>query len=93
MNPKFKLGQCVSTIGAADALNESGEMAFRFLARHACGDWGDLDEEDRQSNEAGLSEDDPARLMSEYHTSKGVRLWVITEWDRSVTTILLPEEY
>ncbi|MEX1258148.1 MAG: hypothetical protein WEG36_11075 [Gemmatimonadota bacterium] len=61
------------------------------LSRHAVADWGDLDPEDRESNDRALR--CGGRLLSSYRTSTEVKFWIITEWDRSVTTILLPEEY
>lgn len=66
-------------------------MGQNFLARHQSGDWGELDEHDTQANETALEEG--LRLLSVYETAAGVRTYVITEWDRSVTTILLPEDY
>jgi len=62
-----------------------------FLTRHANGDWGELDEHDLKANEYGLEHG--LRLLSAYTLSSGVRIWVITEADRSSTTILLPSEY
>src|SRR5690349_18002039 len=62
-----------------------------FLGRHASGDWGEVDAEDWKANDDALK--DGTRHISAYRTLKGVRLWVITEWDRSVTTVLLPDEY
>jgi len=61
------------------------------LLRHQSGDWGDFCEDDRQQNEEALTEG--LRLMSVYYTASRVKFWVITEWDRSVTTILMPEDY
>lgn len=86
---KFPLGQIVAT---ANAINQVTPPAFlEALARHHSGDWGTLSEEDWQANEAALK--DGARLLSAYHTTSGVKFWIITEADRSVTTILLPEDY
>lgn len=79
----------VMTPGAQEAVPPS-EM-FRALRRHARGDWGDLGEEDRQANERALT--DGSRLFSAYHTESGTKFWIITECDRSVTTVLLPSEY
>jgi hypothetical protein len=87
----FSLGQVVATPGALQALDEAGQTSMEFLHRHVTGDWGDLDEHDRKENELALQKG--LRLFSAYQTSKGVRIWVITEWDRSATTILLPDEY
>jgi hypothetical protein len=89
--PLFPLGQTVATPGALDALASTGEFPQTFLDRHATGDWGEVDAEDQQANQDALRYGE--RLLSAYRTSAGVRLWVITEADRSVTTILLPEEY
>lgn len=89
--PKFTLGRSVVTPGAERALMDSEENCYWFLARHMIGDWGDLDPEDVQTNEDAVK--CGLRILSAYKTSKGVKIWVITESDRSVTTILLPEEY
>lgn len=64
---------------------------IEFVARHVRGDWGEVCEDDKQANEDALRDGD--RLLSAYRTTRGVNLWIITEHDRSVTTILLPEEY
>ena len=88
---KFPLGLLVATPGALQALAEAGQTPFEFLERHAAGDWGELDEEDRQENELSLREG--FRLLSAYTLTTGVRLWIITEADRSATTLLLPEDY
>jgi len=88
----FPLGQIVATPGALAALAKAGQTPLDFLTRHVCGDWGELDDHDRKENELGLRRG--FRLMSSYRTSAGdTKVWVITEADRSVTTILLPEEY
>lgn len=79
------------TPGAMDALGESGELPTQFLARHISGDWGDLCDEDKQANDAALR--DGSRIFSAYHTSAGEKVWCITEWNRSATTLLTPEEY
>ena len=88
---KFALGQIVATPGAIEAMQESGQSPEFFLQRHASGDWGQVDQEDWQLNDEAVKEG--TRLLSAYMTLKGRKLWVITEWDRSATTILLPEEY
>ena len=97
MSAKFQLGQVVATPGALSALEESGELAIKFLARHVIGDWGKLDPEDVHfNNRAILHEGDvekQGRVLSSYTTSQNIVIWIITEWDRSVTTILLPSEY
>jgi len=84
------LGKVVATPGALKLLLERGEDPFDFLSRHATGDWGDLCAFDRQQNEKALRVG--ARIFSSYVTSAG-KVWIITEADRSITTILLPEEY
>ena len=62
-----------------------------FLIRHVCGDWGDLDEHDHGENELSVREG--FRILSSYNLPDGERLWIITEADRSATTLLLPDEY
>jgi hypothetical protein len=91
VRPLFPLGQCVATPGALAALEEAGQMPADFLNRHVAGDWGEIDPEDKGLNEQALKDD--ARIFSVYQTSKGVKLWVITEADRASTCILLPDEY
>jgi hypothetical protein len=88
---KFPLGQVVATPGALAALQDTGESPLPFLQRHAQGDWGDLDEEDKQENEFSLTRN--LRLLSAYTLTDGTRIWIITEADRSATTILLLSEY
>ncbi len=87
----FSLGQVVTTHGAMDALQESHEPPSEFLVRHIRGDWGELCEEDRQVNEEAVKEG--FRILSSYRTNLGVKIWVITEADRSSTCLLLPSEY
>ena len=89
--PVFPLGQLAATPGALKALEEAGQCLEAFLIRHACGDWGDLCEADRRENARALR--DGGRLMSSYTLKTGEKLWIITEADRSVTTLLLPLEY
>jgi hypothetical protein len=93
---KFPLGQLVATPGALEALSESGQTPGFFLARHAVGDWGEVDEEDWALNDQGLK--DGSRILSAYRTLKGKKLWIITEaadddGQRAGTTLLLPDEY
>jgi hypothetical protein len=87
----FSLGQTVATPGALAALCDAGQSPLEFLRRHQSGDWGELCDEDKRENELSLKHD--FRILSAYRTARDVRLWVITEANRSVTTILLPEEY
>ena len=89
--PAFELGQIVATPGALAALEKAGQQPGEFLTRHVHREWGDLDEDDRKENEYSLEHG--FRLLSAYKTNAGDRLWIITEADRSVTTLLLPEEY
>ena len=91
MEGRFQLGRIVATHSALTALEESGEDAWQFIRRHASGDWGDISAEDRQENEFSLLHG--FRLLSSYTLQNGVKLWAITEADRSATTLLLPEEY
>jgi len=84
------LGKVVATPGAMKFLSEAGEEPFSYLARHATGDWGELCAFDCRQNEAALRTGE--RVLSSYETPAGT-VWIITEADRSVTTILLPEEY
>lgn len=88
---KFSLGQVVATPGALDALETAAQSAMVFIQRHASGDWGEIDEHDRAENELSLRQG--FRLMSVYTLNTGVKIWIITEADRSSTTILLPDEY
>ena len=90
-SPLFPLGQVVATPGALAALEKAGQQPQDFLARHIHGDWGDLCDEDRNENQLSLEQG--FRLLSSYRTLADVTLYVITEADRAITTILLPEEY
>ena len=88
MQPRFPIGNTYATPGA---LSLEVDLTT-YLRRHHCGDWGEeLCAEDKQANEHSLK--DGSRLLSCYRTPAGDRLYIITEWDRSMTTILLPEEY
>lgn len=88
---KFPLGEIVATPGALDALSAVGHPPATYLRRHVSGDWGELSDGDKELNEAALLDGD--RILSHYQLGNGQRIYVITEWDRSVTTILLPDEY
>ncbi len=86
------LGQVVATPGALAALTASGSPAWQYLVRHASGDWGDVDVEDFEANNQALVHGE--RILSAYTlVDNATKIWIITEWDRSVTTILLPDEY
>ena len=87
----FRLGQVVATPGALEALEAAGQRPEEFLSRHVTGDWGEVPPEDAQENE--LSVKQGFRILSAYTLSTSVKIWIITEADRSATTLLLPEEY
>ena len=91
MPPRFSLGRLVATPGALEAIQKAGENPLEFVRRHQCGDWGELTAADVQENERSLI--NGWRLLSAYRLSDGTKIWVITEADRSCTTILLPSEY
>ncbi|APZ96363.1 hypothetical protein [Fuerstiella marisgermanici] len=86
---RFRFGSIYITCNAQERLN--GDDIRNALSRHLSGDWGDVCDEDRQENELSLREG--FRLLSVYHASDGTKFWVITEADRSSTTVLLPEDY
>jgi hypothetical protein len=88
---RFPLGQTVSTPGALACCERHGVLPLTLLARHASGDWGSVCAEDAKANEQALQYG--SRLVSSYDVGQGERVWVITEADRSVTTLLLPSEY
>lgn len=87
----FALGQVVATPGALEALEAARQDPFTLVSRHQSGDWGELVEADKQENEFAVQHG--FRILSRYRLSNGTIVWVITEWDRSVTTFLLPAEY
>jgi hypothetical protein len=93
--PRFILGQCSATPGALEALEANGIAPIVYLKRHESGDWGDLSDNDRQANEDAIQPDpeECSRILSAYHLADRTKIWIITEWDRSRTTILLPDEY
>lgn len=88
---RFPLGQIYLTPGAIDALEESGESAQTFINCHARLEQGELSAEDHKENLFSVNK--PLRIFSAFKTANGVKVWVITEADRSATTILLPSEY
>ncbi len=89
--PLFELGRVVATPGALQALEENKKYGMEYLGRHLFGDWGDLEQEDKEENE--LSVRKGFRILSAYKLPDGQKLWIISEADRSVTTLLLPSEY
>ena len=87
--PKFPVGQTVITANARSVLTELDVLMA--LQRHHSGDWGEVDAHDGQMNESGLHTG--GRLVSIYKSVRGQKFYIITEWDRSATTVLLPEDY
>lgn len=88
---KFSPGNVVATPGALEAFRASGDDPLAYVIRHLAGDWGELSEGDRRENELSLTHG--FRLLSAYMLGDGTKIWIITEADRSATTILLPDEY
>jgi hypothetical protein len=87
----FALGQTVATPRALEALEEAKQSPIALISRHHAGDWGDLCDADRTENQRALEHG--GRLFSAYNVGDDVRIWVITESDRSATTVLLPKDY
>ena len=85
----LELGQIVATANAASQLPNSAILIA--LGRHCAGDWGDVCEEDRKANEFAFYNGE--RILSVYRTGAGLKFWIITEWDRSITTVLMPDDY
>ncbi|CAJ3342304.1 plasmid related protein [Burkholderia pseudomallei] len=88
--PRFKIGRVFATPAAVDALDRTGTSILDLLIRHMRGDWGNLSESDKQQNELALISG--GRLLSSYSIAEA-RIWIVTEADRSATTLLLPDEY
>ena len=91
-HPRFPPGHLVMTAGIARLVQEGKLFPLIYLRRHLNGDWGDLDNDDWRSNDAALTSGKD-RLLSSYQVTPDLKLWIITEGDRSVTTLLLPSEY
>lgn len=91
LRPLFALGQIVGTPGALDALAAAEQSPLELILRHVTGDWGTVPEEDREANDRAVEQG--LRILSAYKLNTGEKIWVITEWDRSVTTLLTPLEY
>ena len=89
--PRFAPGRLLITPAALAVLAAQGVSCYALIARHVLGDWGDLDQGDRALNESAL--DRAQRLLSSYHLPDGSKIWIVTEADRSATTVLLPSEY
>ena len=86
---KFRIGRIVSTPNALNSITH--EDILMGIQRHQAGDWGDVDSHDREANDRALIEG--TRLVSVYHAANGIKFYLVTEADRSVTTVLLPEDY
>ena len=87
----FPLGEIALTEGAVAALQSTRQSPEQLLARHIFGDWGELGEDDWERNNHALV--NALRLLASYRLRDKTTVWVITEWDRSSTTVLLPSEY
>jgi len=87
----FQAGHIVGTPGAFEALDRAQADPMVYLQRHLTGDWGDLDAEDTRANDQAVL--DGTRILSAYTLPDETKIWIITEWDRSVTTFLLSSEY
>jgi hypothetical protein len=87
----FPLGNVYLTVGAQDALKESNELPNEFLAQHQMGEWGIVCQDDWKENDFSVK--NGFRILSAYNTKQGEKIWIITESDRSATTVLLPSEY
>ena len=88
---RFQLGKLVATPRALEAMKAASQDPVEFVSKHCTGNWGEVSREDAEANERAV--DTEERILSVYRTCFGVQLYVITEADRSATTILLPEEY
>ena len=86
---KVPLGQVVATPAALETVSQPDIVAA--LRRHAVGDWGDVTPDDRAANDDALKSGE--RILSVYRSATGTTFWVLTEADRSVTTVLLPDDY
>ncbi|WP_025806364.1 hypothetical protein [Pseudomonas chlororaphis] len=91
-NVRFSPGQIVMTQGVDSLIQQGRFNPASLLRRHLGGDWGNLDSSDWQQNDAALKSGED-RLFSSYEVAPDLKIWIITEWDRSVTTLLLPSEY
>ena len=94
----IELGQLVMTQGIDARIRDRDDTDFadhvaRCVGRHRMEDWGDVCDMDKETNNLALSTDQPGRLMSVYEHPEHPKIWIITEWDRSVTTVLFPDEY
>lgn len=92
IQPRFQPGKLLITRGAEEQLKKHHVNPLTYVERHLSGDWGDLCESDKRQNDSALKTGED-RIFSSYRISETLTLWIITEYDRSVTTILLPSEY
>ena len=90
--PRFSPGQMIVTRGISDLIQRGRLNPSAYLRRHLSGDWGDLSDEDRRQNDLALASGED-RLFSSHQVAPDLTLWIVTEWGRSVTTLLLPSEY
>lgn len=93
---KIELGRVVMTSAIAEWVRETNNDVFvwKSLARHQSGDWGDMCEEDVRSNDFACDPNNaPQRILSQYIFDEDTKIWIITEWDRSTTTVLFPSDY
>lgn len=91
---KFQTGKLTMTRGVADKMYEDkhfGDFVNSSFARYVQCDWGEMDEEDKKTNDIAVKEGE--RILARYEAKDKTVIWIITEWDRSYTTILFPEEY
>jgi len=86
---KFRLGRIVATPNVLQSITEQDILIA--IQRHQAGDWGELESTDRKANDRALA--DNTRILSAYNSGNGIRFWIITEADRSITTVLLPQDY
>ncbi|MGB4912173.1 MAG: hypothetical protein WBO95_08580 [Candidatus Dechloromonas phosphoritropha] len=91
ITPLFTIGEVVSTPGALEAMQAANVSPLALLHRHLRGDWGNLDKHDKQLNDLAIK--DGSRIFSAYKITATIKVWLITEADRSATTFLLPSEY
>jgi hypothetical protein len=89
---RFSPGQIVATCGIDELVQQGRFNPAPYLRRHLNADWGDLSDSDRRQNDAALRSGED-RLFSSYEVTPSLKVWIITEWDHSVTTLLLPSEY
>ena len=90
--PLFELGEVYATDGAVETLQALNVDPASLIIRHVLGDWSELPEEDQETNKRAIKQGN--MILSSYTLpDEQTKIWIITEWDRSATTILLPEEY